>query len=167
MSSVNPPSDRNLGLIFEITPSARFIEWVAEQVKASDPVTGLPMDEMVIKLRDSIGIDSITNAIVDSISAGDIAEELDTSSIAEEVASSLDMYEISANIDISDVAEYVSTSDVAEYIDLSSLAEEIEVDTDTIVEALNYKRLAKAIIEELTRGAKIAAETKVTEEVAS
>lgn len=166
MSSVNPP-ESPLGIVVEIIPSSRFVEAVAEKVKADVSVTSGLSPEDVIKLRDSVGIDNISNAVCDSISAGDVAEYMDDSSVAEAMSQHLDYYEITSNLDISDLAEYVDSSEVAQYLSCSDVAEHVEVDEDAIMEALDYKRLAKALIEELTRGAKIAAETKVAEEVAS
>ena len=157
------PSASSLGIMVEITPSSRFVEAVAEKVKADVSVTSGLSPEDVIKLRDSVGIDNISNAVCDSISAGDVAEYMDSSSVAEELSQHLDYYEITSNLDIGDIAEYVCVSDVADCIDVSSVAEHIEVDEDAILEELDYKKLARALLEELTRLARVKLEADLAE----
>ena len=160
MDSVSPSATESLGLIVEITPSKRFVEAVAEKIQATDSVTGLPLDEMVSKLRDSIGVDKITSAVAESISAGEVAEYMDSSSVAEEMSQHLDYYEITSNLDISDVAEYICASDVAEYVDTNSIEETVleSIDMSDVASELDYKRLATSLIEVLTRQQRLEAE---------
>jgi len=152
------PSASSLGIMVEITPSSRFVEAVAEKIQATDSVTELPLDEVVSKLCDSIDVGKISSAVAESISAGDVAEYMDSSSVAEELSQHLDYYEITANLDIGDISEYVCVSDVADCIDVSPVAEHIEIDETAVIEGLNYKQLATAIIEVLTRQQRLEAE---------
>lgn len=158
MDSISPSATESLGLVVEITPSKRFVEAVAEKMKATDSATGSSVDELAQKMVDVMGTANIASRVAESISAGDVAEYMDSGSVAEEMSQHLDYYEITSNLDISEVAEYIDASRVAEYIDVSSVAENVEVDEDAVIEGLNYKKLATALIEVLTRQQRLEAE---------
>ena len=165
MDSISPSATESLGLVVEITPSKRFVEAVAEKMKATDSATGSSVDELAQKMVDVMGTANIASRVAESISAGDVAEYMDSGSVAEEMSQHLDYYEITSNLDISEVAEYIDASRVAEYIDVSSVAENVEVDEDAVIEGLNYKKLATALIEVLTRQQRLEAEAAYKREL--
>lgn len=67
------------------------------------------------------------------------------------ITRSIDHGEIAANIDTSDLASHLSASDIADNIDVEALAEHVTVDTEDVVENINYRYLATEMVNALTR----------------
>jgi hypothetical protein len=71
--------------------------------------------------------------------------------LAEQVARKMkiDYEDLAYHVDAEDVAQHLDASDVAGYMDASDIASEVSVDTDDVVDRLDYKALAHALLQEV------------------
>jgi hypothetical protein len=69
--------------------------------------------------------------------------------MAQAVASNIDYSELADHVCAEDVANAMDASEVAGHIEASEVAEEVSVDTDDVVDRLDYKALAKHLLEEV------------------
>jgi hypothetical protein len=71
--------------------------------------------------------------------------------LAEQVARKMkiDYEDLAYQIDAEDVANALCVSDVAGYIDASDIASEVNVETEDVVDRLDYRALAKALLQEV------------------
>jgi hypothetical protein len=71
--------------------------------------------------------------------------------LAEQVARKMkiDYEDLAYHVDAEDVANAIDVSDVAGHIDASDIASEVSVDTDDVVDRLDYKALARALLQEV------------------
>lgn len=74
--------------------------------------------------------------------------------LAEQVARKMriDYEDLACHVDAEDVAQHLDASDVAGHIDTSDIASEVSVDTDDVVDRLDYKALAHALLQEVRAG---------------
>lgn len=78
----------------------------------------------------------------------------DSYALQKAITRCIDYAEIAANIDTSDVASHLSASDyadIADNIDVKALAENVTVDTEDVVENINYRYLATEMVNALSR----------------
>lgn len=75
----------------------------------------------------------------------------DSYSLQKAITRCIDHAELAAIIDASDVAAHLSSRDIASELDLNDIAEHITIDTDEIVENINYRHLATEMVNALTR----------------
>ena len=82
-----------------------------------------------------------------TVSAKLVADELDVG----DVANYLSLNDLAEELDISDIASELDISDIASEINVSDIAGELDVDDiiKSVGDSLDYKQLAKAIIEVL------------------
>lgn len=108
----------------------------------------LTKDEFLIATRElfSALYDSAASRTIDY---RDLAASIDLSKLGEHFSAS----EIASEICASDIADHVDLGDiadeVAEKIDPRDVARHLSVDTGEIIDELNYRKLAAAIIAEL------------------
>jgi|688.fasta_scaffold91814_12 hypothetical protein len=71
--------------------------------------------------------------------------------LAERVARrmKIDYDDLACHVDAEDVAQHMDASDVASYVDASDIASEVSVDADDVVDRLDYKALAHALLQEV------------------
>jgi hypothetical protein len=71
--------------------------------------------------------------------------------LAEQVARKMkiDYEDLAYHVDAEDVANAIDVSDVAGHIDASDIASEVSVDTEDVVDRLDYKALARALLQEV------------------
>jgi hypothetical protein len=74
--------------------------------------------------------------------------------LAEQVARKMkiDYEDLAYHVDAEEVARHVDTSDIASELDSSDIASEVSVDTDDVVDRLDYKALAHALLQEVKVG---------------
>jgi hypothetical protein len=71
--------------------------------------------------------------------------------LAEQVARKMqiDYEDLAYHVDAEDVAQHMDASDVAGHIDTSDIASEVNVDADDVVDRLDYRALAHALLQEV------------------
>lgn len=97
-------------------------------------------DEIGDMVTERLSSDRMLRRVAQEINLMDLAAEIDSNAVAEEIS-------------LRDIASELSLSDIADEISLSDLAGEIEIDVETVVQQLDYSKLAKAILDEIRREA--------------
>lgn len=94
--------------------------------------------------------------VVAEIDLDDIASKVDVQSIVERVQEELDPNDLvdydKIDLDYSQVASNLDYSDLAGEIDTSNIASEVEVYAEEVAEHLDYKRLARALLDAVRAG---------------
>lgn len=97
----------------------------------------------------------VEQAVIDALRAH-LSTELqsvleDSYTLQKMITRCIDHAELAGNIDTSDVAEHLSASDIASELNLSDIVDHITLDTDEIVENINYRYLATEMVNALSR----------------
>jgi len=96
--------------------------------------------------------DKVTDACVASMSAQDVAHEMDYSEVAEHISTSdiasdlaydIDAGEVAENISLDDLAYHLDNDEIADYLDKAEVAESIRL--DDLAGAIDYRNLADYI----------------------
>jgi hypothetical protein len=85
--------------------------------------------------------------LAECIDMEELAKQFDTA----ELAGDMDYSSLASEVDMSELAKEFDTSDIAGEIDLSEVASAFDEDSiaDRVVESLDYKSLARAILAEI------------------
>lgn len=128
----------------EIAESPRICDRIAEIASGvlTDKISNdaYVRDEIGDIVTERLSSDRALRRVAQEINLMDLAAEIDSNAVAEEIS-------------LRDIASELSLSDIADEISLSDLAGEIEIDVDTVVQQLDYSKLAKAILDEIRREA--------------
>ncbi len=106
---------------------------------------GQLIDEILERLKTGHTVDY--ERLAECIDVSEVAAHLDTSDIE------VDASEVAGDISLSDLAGELDYSSLAGEIDTSNIASEVEVDADEVAEHLDYKRLARALLDAVRAGA--------------
>lgn len=123
-----------------------------------------PLDilDLASKVQLQMDLDPIIEQTVDRLKTGHtvdyerLAECIDVSEVAAHLDTSdieVDASEVAGDISLSDLAGELDYSSLAGEIDTSNIASEVEVDADEVAEHLDYKRLARALLDAVRAGA--------------
>ena len=108
----------------------------------------LTKDEFLIATRELFSL-LYDNMAANQTDYSELAASIDINKLAEQFSAS----EIASEICASDIADHVDLGDiadeVADKIDARDIARHMSVDTGEIIDELNYRKLAAAIIAEL------------------
>lgn len=135
-------------------------EDVAEHIDVSDVAANVDhaaiAENLEIEWSDHIDYDAVANAV----DMSDLASKIDTSDLEfdyEELASNIDVDDLSGRISMRDLAREVDLGEIAGELDHDDIATKVLENLDLsehlklsdLREAIDYKKLAKAILEEM------------------
>lgn len=121
--------------------SALYDSMAASQTDYSELAASIDIDKLSEKFSVSEIASSLSyNRLADSIDLRNLKDEFSASEIASEICTS----DIADHVDLGDLAD-----EVAEKLDPRDIARHMSVDTGEIIDELNYRKLASAIIAEL------------------
>lgn len=150
------------GIADQVRVSAKDI---AEHIDASDVASEMDhaaiAEHLEIEWSEHIDYDEVANAV----DLSDLASKIDTSDL------NFDYDELAGNIDLEDLASKVSARDIAREVDLGDIASELDtadiackvlknidisehINLTDLRQAIDYKLLAKAILQEMALGQK-------------
>jgi hypothetical protein len=120
--------------------------------------------DLASKVQLQFDIDPIAERVVDLVKTGHtveydrLAECIDQEELAKQfdtadLAGEMDYSSLASEVDMSELAREFETSDIAAEIDVSAVASGFDEDSiaDRVLESLDYKRLAKALLAEVAQ----------------
>jgi hypothetical protein len=115
---------------------------ISDDAHLSATVRAFLSTPAIARLLNQVVEDHVTRIIDEKL-----AESLrDSNALRSVIHDSLDYGEIAASLDMAEIASHIREQDLASNIDLECLAEHIEIDTDTLVDSLDYRSLATNLL---------------------
>jgi len=120
------------------------------------------VDAIAALAAEQVDVDSVDDTVMDRVTAEPdveydlLAEQIDIEELARQIdtsylAGEMDYSSLASGVDVSELAREIDVSDIAAEIDASEVASAFDEDSiaDRVVEDLDYKCLAAAILKEL------------------
>jgi hypothetical protein len=120
------------------------------------------VDAIAALAAEQVDVDSVVDTVMDRVTAEPdveydlLAEQIDIEELARQIdtsylAGEMDYSSLASGVDVSELAREIDVSDIAAEIDASEVASAFDEDSiaDRVVEDLDYKCLAAAILKEL------------------